>query len=357
MTDAASVLVVANETLVGTELVDALRRRAEQEPIRVIVVAPLTQPRGGYVVYRDSRRAAAGRRLDRVLAALRLAGIPAHGEVFDDEPLAAVKDVLASEEVDEIVVSTHPETTSGWLRKNLVSRDPTGRRRPAGGARRLGRQRTRRRERPRRRERTVLGEQLLDRIRQRANEGPASFLIVCPQSDPSRGEHPEAERRLRPALSILRSEGLDVHGQIDHPDPFTAAMEHVGDERTDEIIVSTFPGERSGWLRRDLVGRLRSQTGLPVQHVVVEELVRSISMTTHAESMHGHHDDHHGPPTGESELPRRSADARDAPVHRVGDHALRLVLRRVLLRSGRQSRARPITGRPSRTTSRSSSRA
>ena len=120
---------------------------------------------------------------------------------------------------------------------------------------------------------TVLGEPLLDRIRQRANESAASFLIVCPQSDASPGDHPDAERRLRAALSLLRSEGLDVHGQIAHPDPFTAAMEHVQDERTDEIIVSTFPGERSGWLRRDLVGRLRAQTGVPVQHVVVEELV------------------------------------------------------------------------------------
>ena len=250
-----------------------MRARAERGPIRVIVVAPVTQPRGGYVVYRDSRRAAAGRRLDRVLAALRLAGIPAHGSVFDDEPLAAVKDVLGAEEIDEIVVSTHPESTSGWLRKNLVSEirrvagdrpvehvvsDVSGR--AAANVLVVANE-------------TVLGEQLLDRIRQRASESPASFLVVCPQSDPSRGEHPEAERRLRAALSILRSEGLDVHGQIAHPDPFTAALEHVEDERTDEIIVSTFPGERSGWLRRDLVGRLRSQTGLPVQHVVVEELV------------------------------------------------------------------------------------
>jgi hypothetical protein len=98
---------------------------------------------------------------------------------------------------------------------------------------------------------------------------------VCPQSDPSRGEHPEAERRLRTALSILRSEGIDAHGQIAHPDPFTAAMEHMQEERTDEIIVSTFPGERSGWLRRDLVGRLRSESGVPVQHVVAEELVET----------------------------------------------------------------------------------
>jgi uncharacterized protein RhaS with RHS repeats len=59
---------------------------------------------------------------------------------------------------------------------------------------------------------------------------------------------------------------------VAHPDPFVAAVEAVEDDRTDEIIVSTYPGERSGWLRRDLVGRLRAQTGLPVQHVVVEEL-------------------------------------------------------------------------------------
>jgi hypothetical protein len=275
VSQAISILVVANETLVGDELVDTLRRRAERGPVRVAVVVPVTQPREGYIVYRDTRRAAASRRLDRVLAYLRLAGIPAHGGVYDDEPLAAVKDVLASEEIDELVVCTHPATKSGWLRRNLLDEirrvagdrpvehvvsDVTGR----TGANVLVVANE-----------TVLGEPLLDRIRARAEEGPASFLIVCPQSDPSRGEHPEAERRLRAALSMLRSEGIDVHGQIAHPDPFVAAMEAVEDERTDELIVSTFPGERSGWLRRDLVGRLRAQTGLPVHHVVVEELVEA----------------------------------------------------------------------------------
>ncbi|OFW71749.1 MAG: hypothetical protein A2Y55_06205 [Actinobacteria bacterium RBG_16_68_12] len=268
--DLASILVVANETLVGSELVDAVRRRAERGPIRVAVVAPVTQPREGYVVYRDSRRAAAGRRLDRTLEALRASGIPAHGGVFDDEPLAAIKDVLASEEIDEIIISTHPETKSGWLRKNLLEEV----RKAAGGrpvehvvsdvvARAGANVLVVANE-------TVLGEQLLDRIRARAKEGTASFLIVCPQSDPARGEHPEAEQRLRAALAILRAEGLDVHGQIAHPDPFVAAMEAIEDERTDEVIVSTFPGERSGWLRRDLVGRLRSESGLPVDHVVAE---------------------------------------------------------------------------------------
>jgi len=267
----ASVLVIANETLVGGELVAAVERRAAKGPIRVAVVAPVSQPREGYVVYRDSRRASAGRRLERTLTALREAGIPAHGGVFEDEPLAAVKDVLASEEVAEIIVSTHPETKSGWLRKNLVEEI----RRVAGdrpvehvvadaGARTGVNVLVVANE-------TVLGEPLLERIRARAAQGDgAAFLVVCPQSDPTRAEHPEAERRLRAALATLRVEGIEVHGQIAHPDPFTAAMQEVHDERVDEIIVSTFPGEqRSSWLRRDLVGRLRSESGLPVEHVVV----------------------------------------------------------------------------------------
>jgi phosphopantetheine adenylyltransferase len=265
-----SVLVVANETLAGDELLDALRRRAAQGPIRVIVVAPVSQPREGYVVYRDSRRATAGRRLQRTLELLRGAGIPAFGGVFDDEPLTAVKDVLQLEQVDEIIVSTHPETKSGWMRKNLIDEI----RRVAGdrpvehvvsdvAAREGANVLVVANE-------TVLGEPLLERIRQRAKEGASSFMIVSPQSDPSAGEHPDAERRLRAALAKLRSEGIDAHGHVAQPDPYAAAMNAIEDERVDEIIVSTFPGERSGWLRRDLVGRLRADTGLTVDHVVAD---------------------------------------------------------------------------------------
>jgi hypothetical protein len=270
MTDQARVLVVANETLVAQELIDAVKRHAARGPVRVTVVAPVNEPGAGYVVYEDSRRAAAGRRLDRTVRALREAGVPAHGIVFESDPLSAVKDILAQEHYDELIVSTHPETKSGWLRRDLVEE-------------------IRRVAAPRPVEHvvsttaaqattnvlvvaneTVIGEPLLDRIRQRSAEGPASFLIVSPQSDPTRSAHPDAERRLRLALSTLRSEGIEAHGQIAHPDPFTAAMESIRDERTDEVIVSTFPGERSGWLRRDLVGRLRAESGLPVEHVVVE---------------------------------------------------------------------------------------
>jgi hypothetical protein len=266
------VLVVANETLAGDELLDAVRRRADEGPIRAVVIAPVNEPSAGYVVYRNSRRASAGRRVDRMVAALRAAGIPAHGDVFEGGPIAAAQDVLALEDIDELIVSTHPEEKSGWLRRKNVLEEL---RRLAGGrpfehvvsdvAARTGQANVLVVANE-----TVLGEPLLDRIRRRAAEGPAGFLIICPQSDPDQDEHPEAERRLRAALTTLRDEGIEAHGQIAHPDPYTATMQIVEDERVDEIIVSTFPGERSGWLRRDVVERLRKDAGVPVEHVVAD---------------------------------------------------------------------------------------
>jgi len=265
------VLVVANETLVGDELIAAVRRRAEQGPIRVVIVAPVNEPGAGYVVYEDSRRAAAGRRLDRTVESFRAAGIPAHGGVFGSGPLDAVKDIVAQEHIDELIVSTHPEAKSGWLRRNLIDevRKAAGDRPVehvvADVAARTGTANVLVVANE-----TVLGEPLLERIRRRASEGPTSFLIVSPQSDAQASEHPEAERRLRAALSQLRADGVEAHGQIAHPDPYTAAMQAIYDERIDEVIVSTFPGERSGWLRRDLVDRLRSDSRLPVEHIVVD---------------------------------------------------------------------------------------
>ena len=272
MADERHVLVVANETVAGSSLIEALRRDAEQGPIRVTVVSPINQPRHGSVVYQDTRRASAHRRLERTLSVLEQAGIPAHGLVMDSDPVSAVRDGLELQhDIDEIIVSTHPQQKSGWLRRDVVDRIRSAagdipvehvivdldEERPETNVLVIANE-------------TVVGEPLLDRIRARAKEGASSFLIISPQSDPGTAEHPEAERRLRQALAVLRSEGIDAHGQVAHPDPFTAAMHAVNDERVDEIVVSTFPGERSGWLRRDLVGRLRSETGLPVEHVVTQ---------------------------------------------------------------------------------------
>jgi methylmalonyl-CoA mutase cobalamin-binding subunit len=75
---------------------------------------------------------------------------------------------------------------------------------------------------------------------------------------------------LRLAVGILRSEGIEAHAEIAHPDPYTAAVHAVRDERVDEIIVSTFHGaKQSKWLRGHVVERLRKDTKLPVEHVEV----------------------------------------------------------------------------------------
>jgi hypothetical protein len=264
------VLVVANETVVSPALCERLASKAAEGSVRVTVVAPVNQPRQGYVVYYDTRRAAARRRLDQTLERLRAAGIPATGVVVEADPVSALRDAIDQLEPDEIVVSTHPQKQSGWLRRNMVEQM----RRVAG-------------ERPFEHvvvdlaaeqgpanvlvvaNQTVLGEPLLQKIRERAAKSPASFLIIAPQGD-GEGSYEEAEKRLLRAVTLLRSEGLDVHGQISHPDPYSAVMQTLEDERVNEIIVSTFPGERSGWLRRDLVGRLRADTKLPIEHVEVD---------------------------------------------------------------------------------------
>jgi hypothetical protein len=268
------VLVVANETVAGQGLIEVLKRRAAGGVDLITVIAPVSHPHTAYVVYEDTRRAAAGRRLDRTLSALREAGVAAHGLVVEADPADAVRDAIATLEPrpTEIVVSTHPKERSGWLRRKVIDRirdaaeglpvehvvvDVTA---EGGEANVLVIANE-----------TVVSDPLLARIKERAARSPASFLIICPQSDPTQADHPQAERRLARALAVLRGQGIEAHGQVSHPDPYTAAMQAVHDERIDEIIVSTFAPESSSWMKRDLVERLQNDSKLPVEHVVLSE--------------------------------------------------------------------------------------
>jgi hypothetical protein len=264
------VLVVANETVVSKALVDLIEERAASGEVIVTVLAPVNQPRQGYVVYYDTRRAAARRRLDKTLDLLRAAGVHADGVVVETDPVSALRDAIHQLEPDEVLVSTHPQPQSGWLRRNAVEQMQ----RVAGDL-------------PFRHvvvdlaaehgeanvlvvaNQTVLGDPLLDRIRQRAEQSPAAFLIISPQGD-AEGSYEDAERRLLRAVTVLRGDGIEAHGQISHPDPFAAVLQTIEDERVDELIVSTFPDARSGWMRRNLLERLREATKLPVDHVEVD---------------------------------------------------------------------------------------
>ena len=263
--------MIANETAASPTLLDAMRGEAAGAADRVTVIAPVNEPSQGYVVYEDTRRASAGRRLDRTLKSLREDGITAQGFVVETGPVQAAKDALAQLEpaIDEIIVSTHGAERSGWMRRNVVEEiERTAKGIPVRHVVVSGEREPRDANVLVIANQTVVSAELLDRIRKRAAQSPASFLIVAPQSDDV--AHPAADRRLRRALSELRTEGIEAHGQVVHPDPFTATLDAIHDERVDEIIVSTFPGDRSGWLRRDLIARLHDATELPIDHVVSE---------------------------------------------------------------------------------------
>ncbi len=73
-----------------------------------------------------------------------------------------------------------------------------------------------------------------------------------------------AENRLETTLAELREAGIEADGEVMDPDPYAATMDGIAQYHADEIIISTHPETRSGWLRRDLVERIRGDSGLPV---------------------------------------------------------------------------------------------
>jgi hypothetical protein len=260
------VLVVANETVAGKTLIDLIKQRAAEGPVRVTVVSPQNDPPAGFVVYEESRRSSAERRLRRTLDLLHEAGIAARGAVVDPDPLQALKDAMYEyRPVDEVVISTHPGAVrSSWLRAGLVER---ARKAVDVPVTHVEVDLASSRERDHVlviANQTILGQPLLGAIGERAAAGPAEFTLVSP------ADQPGVQRRLERALAQLREAGVEATGHIGDPDPVTAALNAVHDEQVDEIIVSTFPEATSGWLRRDVVGRIREGTGLPVTHVIVE---------------------------------------------------------------------------------------
>jgi hypothetical protein len=265
------ILVVANETVAGKPLIDAIKRRAAEGPVSAYVVCPQNQPRHGSVIYDTETMAAAENRLKMTLALLHEEGIEAEGAVMDPDPYAAAMDALPEDGFDEIVVSTHPETRSGWLRQGLPDRLAKDSGLPvehvvvdleaeAGEGMKntlvVANQ-------------TVGGEELIDLLKKKAGEEPRRFIVISPQSGGEGGDG-QAHERLAHTLHELEQAGLDAIGQVVHPDPFTAIQNALRAYGADEVVISTFPETRSGWLRNDLVERVRSSTSKPVEHVVSE---------------------------------------------------------------------------------------
>ncbi len=117
---------------------------------------------------------------------------------------------------------------------------------------------------------TLGGRPLLDAVRERADDD-TSFILCVPQSRPKSGlvvyndaVFAAAQARVDLALEVIRSMGIRAIGEVGDPDPFTAIQDAMGEYSPEEIIISTYPEARSGWLRRDLVDRIREATGVPV---------------------------------------------------------------------------------------------
>jgi hypothetical protein len=268
------VLVIANRTLGGEKLLDAVRERAAREETVFRLVVPMTKPAAGLVIYDEAVRESAQVRVDLAMSLLAQEGIAATGEVGDSDPFSAAMDAIAHRRPDEVIVSTHPATQSGWLRRDLIERirnasglpvehivvDLEHEGLPFGVTLVVA-------------HKTSTGEELIERLAQKGrgeDDGPRMFIAVIPQLDRSGAAAREARIRLAAMLERLDAAGLLSAGMIGDPDPYTAVMNALELFKVDEIVISTLPGERSGWLRADLIERVQGATSVPVEHIVVD---------------------------------------------------------------------------------------
>jgi hypothetical protein len=265
------VLVVANRTLGGAKLLEAVRSRAATGDVRFRLVVPQSNPTAGLVIYDEAVCESAQARVDLALSLVAGESIDATGEVGDADPFLATMDAIATRRPDEIIISTHPAISSGWLRRDLVERIRNASGLPVEhividleqeglpfkvtlvlASKTLG------------------GDELLDRLKQKGAAEQHLFIVIVPQPDGSGGAPQLARARLATMLDRLHSAGLLGSGMIGDPDPYTAAVNALELFRVDDVVISTLPDQRSGWMRANLIERVQHMTSAPVEHVVVD---------------------------------------------------------------------------------------
>ena len=271
-----TILVVGNETLGGKDLLDAVRERADQDT-RFVICVPQTKPGAGLVVYNDAMFDAAQVRLDLALEVVRSMDIRAIGEVGDPDPFSATLDAAREYQPQEIIISTYPETRSGWMRRDLVDRvrdatrlpvthvinDIDGEGLPFHVTLAVA-------------NRTASGDELLEALQAKAeafthDELRQLFIVVVPAEGGQGAAVQRARTRLKLVLDRLHVRGMFAAGVVGDPDPFTAITNALQNFRVDDIVISTFAETKSGWLRSDLIERVRRASGKEVDHVVHED--------------------------------------------------------------------------------------
>jgi hypothetical protein len=113
---------------------------------------------------------------------------------------------------------------------------------------------------------------LLDAVRRRAEQGPATFTLLVPNPthglhtvvDPEDQDASEGQTILELAIPLLEeAAGGKVEGMIGDPQPMNAIQDAVNLHDFDEIILSTLPTRVSRWLKLDLPSKVKG-LGLPV---------------------------------------------------------------------------------------------
>jgi GABA permease len=126
---------------------------------------------------------------------------------------------------------------------------------------------------------TVEGAALLESIRARCDGRRCLILVVTPALVGSRASHwasdvdeamELARQRMELSLIALGEVGLKAKGEIGDSDPNVAIEDALRVFPADEIVISTHPPGRSGWLEQGVVERAREQIDLPISHVVVD---------------------------------------------------------------------------------------
>ena len=266
------ILVVANRTLGGKKLLDAVRARAAVGDVRFRLVVPQSKPSAGLVIYDEAVRESAQVRVDLAISLVQAEGIEATGEVGDPDPFSATMDAIAEHRPEEIILSTHPATQSGWLRRDLIDRiqnasglavehivtDLEQEGLPFQVTLIVA-------------NKTASGEELLERLQEKAADGQQHvFIAVIPLQHGGGSAPREARARLAAMLDHIHAAGLIGSGMIGDPDPYTAAINALELFRVDDVVISTLPDQRSGWMRSNLIERVRHATSAKVEHVVVD---------------------------------------------------------------------------------------
>jgi hypothetical protein len=118
------ILVVANQTAAGRELLEEIRNRCRGNDCEVMLVSPaLVGSRAArWASDIDEGLDLARERMARSVTALRGVGVEVRAEVGDPDPNMAIEDALRVFPADEIVISTLPPDRSRWLEHEVVER-------------------------------------------------------------------------------------------------------------------------------------------------------------------------------------------------------------------------------------------